>query len=343
MGAATMTTRPGRTNGRKLALKLAFSAVVVAALVALVPWAALTAALAGFPPLTFALVVALFLACHLFGAFKWRMVIAQAGARLPARTAIECYGAGLFANLFLPSIVGGDVLRALLAGRRSGRMEGAILGGTADRLLDLVALGVLALTASAFVGSGRDGMGGTLLVVGVSLAAIGALVAGVVALRLPLRRWPARLRRRIAQVLVALRRQGRRPSVLVRSLLGGVVMQGALVALNALLGRALGLEAPPSAWVFAWALAKLAGLLPASFNGIGVRDGVFAVLFAPLVVAVAGTPAASLPLADVRARALAVSFLWQGVLIVGSLLCGAVWVALRRGAPQLRELEVRHG
>jgi uncharacterized membrane protein YbhN (UPF0104 family) len=342
MGAAADAT-PSRSGRRRIALKLAVSAAIVAAMVALVPWAALRDAIAGFPPSTFLLVAALFLGCHVFGVVKWRMVIRQAGARLRLRDAFECYGAGMFANLFLPSIIGGDVLRALLAGRRSGRMEGAVLGGAADRLLDLIALCVLVVGASAFVGIGRGDMGGTLLAFAAAVVAIGSLVGGVVLLRRPLRRWPARFRRRIAQALVALRRQGRRPSVLVRSLLGGVAMQGALVALNALLGRALGIKAPASAWVFAWALAKLAGLLPASFNGIGVRDGVFAVLFAPLVVTVAGAPAATLPIDDLRARALAASFLWQGVLIAGSLVCGAAWFVLRRGTPRTGELEVRHG
>ena len=33
-------------------------------------------------------------------------------APFPPADALRCYAAGLFANLYLPSIVGGDVLRA---------------------------------------------------------------------------------------------------------------------------------------------------------------------------------------------------------------------------------------
>ncbi|MSR46027.1 MAG: flippase-like domain-containing protein [Planctomycetes bacterium] len=330
------------SSRRKLAFRLAASALVLALLVRMVPWQKLRAALASVPPSTFFLVVLGFVACHLFGVFKWRMVIGQAGARLTLRQSVECYCAGLFSNLFLPSIVGGDVLRALLAGRKSGRMEGAVLGGVADRLLDLMALGVLVVAAGAFVGLDRQGTAGTLLVLVVALSAAAGVVALLVLVRRPLKRWPPRWRRRIAQLLIALRRQGRRPKVLFFSLAGGVAMQGSLIALNAVLGRALGLEASAAAWVFAWSLAKLAGLAPASFNGIGVRDGVFAVLFAPLVVATA------LPFDEVKARALAASFLWQGVLIVGSLFCGAVWLVLRRRSPLATpkinpEMKVRHG
>lgn len=328
---------------RHVAFRLVASGIVVALLVRMVPWRTLADALRGFPPATFALVVAAFLGCHFFGVLKWRMVIGQSGARLPLRDAVECYGGGLFANLFLPSIVGGDVLRALLAGRKSGRMEGAILGGAADRLLDLVALGVLVLLSGVFVGLRRGGTSRTLMLLGAAVAVTVAIVMGALLVKRPLARWPAKLRRRIAQLLIALRRQVRRPSVLARSLLGGIAMQSALVGLNAVLGRALGLEASPAAWVFAWSLAKLAGLAPASFNGIGVRDGVFAVLFAPLVVALKGAPAGSVALDDLKAHALAVSFLWQGVLIVGSLLCGGVWLLLRRGAASgATELGVRH-
>jgi uncharacterized membrane protein YbhN (UPF0104 family) len=338
MGAATTAPDPAR-RWRRFAVRLGASALFVALLVAFVPWRKLVAGFSRVPPAAFAAVVGGFLCCHFFGVFKWRMVIGQAGARLRPAAAIECYAAGLFSNIFLPSIVGGDVLRALLAGKKSGRMAAAILGGGADRLLDLAALGLMVVGAGGLVGLRQEGAQRMLLILGLLVVAAAAVVGAIVLVRRPLAKWPRKLRRRIAQVLIALRRQGRRPLVLVGSLCGAIVMQSGLVALQAVLGRALELDASPAAWIFAWALAKLAGLAPVSFNGIGVRDTAFAMLFVPLVANPAG-----LPREDLFARALAASFVWQAVLIVGSLLSGAVWMAMRRGEPRAAPgATTRHG
>ncbi len=313
-----------KARPHKLLIRLAVSAVVVLLLVRFVPWDKLSQAFSEVPLTTIALVVAGFLGCHLVSTFKWRMVIGVAGAPLPASAAVECYSAGLFSNIFLPSIVGGDVLRALLAGRRSGRMEAAILGGAADRLLDITALGVLALAASFFVGFERSGAMRTLLPLGAALGVVVAIALLVSVSRRPLAKWPPKFRRRIAQVLVALRRQRRKPGTLLISLTGACLIQAAFVGLNALLGAELGIEASASAWLFAASLGKVAGLLPVSFNGIGVRDTAFAMLFVPLV------QNGELSNDDKWARTIAVSVVWQAVILIGSLIAGAIWGLLKR-------------
>jgi len=52
-----------------------------------------------------------YLLAHGIGVLKWRMVVNAAGAELDFLTSAQCYAAGLFGTLFLPSIVGGDVVR----------------------------------------------------------------------------------------------------------------------------------------------------------------------------------------------------------------------------------------
>ena len=46
---------------------------------------------------------------------KWRLLVNAAGGGLSFRTAARAYYMGLFGNTFLPSIVGGDVVRAGVA------------------------------------------------------------------------------------------------------------------------------------------------------------------------------------------------------------------------------------
>ena len=77
-----------------------------------------------------------FIAGHLVGIVKWRRFVNVGRAGLRRLDAILCYSAGLFANLCLPSIVGGDLLRLGLASRLTKRPEAALWGGVMDRATD---------------------------------------------------------------------------------------------------------------------------------------------------------------------------------------------------------------
>ena len=69
-----------------------------------------------------------------------------------ADLAIRAHGAGLFANMFLPSIVGGDVVRAALIIREQKTEMAAIaLGSLADRLNDVLALIIMAGAAGLLI------------------------------------------------------------------------------------------------------------------------------------------------------------------------------------------------
>ena len=60
-----------------------------------------------------------YLAAHVIGAAKYRLVLNMGGAQMTVRNAARCYFAGLFGSLFLPSLIGGDILRIAMALRTS--------------------------------------------------------------------------------------------------------------------------------------------------------------------------------------------------------------------------------
>jgi uncharacterized membrane protein YbhN (UPF0104 family) len=93
-------------------------------------------------------------------------------------------------------------------------------------------------------------------------------------------------------------------------------MQGGFVLLNAAFGRALGIDVPWSVWFLVWPLAKIAGMLPISLGGLGVRDATLAAL-----LALFGVPAA---------LGLVAGLAWQSVVLVGGLLGGVAWWTLKR-------------
>ena len=307
---------PRRGFGRLL-LRVLGSAAVLALLFALLPWEEVRSAASRLTPTLYLAALAGFVGGHVLGALKWRLLIIASlgGAALNARDTAGCYGAGLFANLFLPTVVGGDVVRATLAARSLGRPEAVILGSVADRLIDFASLGLL-ITAGAVV-AGVELTGWTLPVAGVlgflALAAAGIALPAV--LRALLLRLPPRLRRRARRTLVALRHISRRPAPALLAVALSLTMQSIFILVSARLGDAVGAHAPLWAWFVAWPLAKIIAMLPVTLGGLGVRDAALAGLLVPF-----GVPAAF---------GVVASLAWNAVIFGGALLGGVIGWLLR--------------
>jgi glycosyltransferase 2 family protein len=295
---------------------------VFAILFHFLPVAQLGAALASVRPIRFAIILVIYLCAHAIGVLKWRMVVNAAGSRLNFSTSAQCYLGGLFGTLFLPSIIGGDVVRMAVGLRRSPRPAAVLAGNVVDRFIDvaaqatLVAIGLILLPHSVpqpFSALAR----GILLIFG------GILLLIVVAAFL-LRKtvFPGRSRRflrRLARLRHALRSVRERPHILLVGWLLGALVQATFIMLNALLAISCGLILPFRVWLFAWPLAKIAALLPLTQGGMGIREAVLVALLLPFGAR------ASLVLASGLA--------WEGIVIAGGLISGLTAFLLRREDP----------
>jgi glycosyltransferase 2 family protein len=316
--AGAALPRPTVRRGRLL-LRILFSAGVLGLLLVLLPWTEVRSAIARMTLPLYIGGLGAFAIGHVLGASKWRLMMSasMSGARLTVRDTMGCYGAGLFANLFLPTVVGGDVVRAGLAARALGRTEAVVLGSVADRLIDFAALALLISGGVIIGGAALTGWAGPLIGV-TSIVAVGAgALLLPLALRRPLQRWPRRFRRRAGRSLVALRRLARQPHTALLALTLSTTMQALFIVTGAWLGHGVGAHAPLWAWFIAWPLAKAVGMLPVSVGGLGVRDAALAALLVPF-----GVPAA---------YGLVASLAWNGVLIGGALLGGLLALLLRPG------------
>jgi uncharacterized membrane protein YbhN (UPF0104 family) len=251
-------------------------------------------------------VLAGYLATHCIGAAKYRIVVNLAGAGLTYRQAARCYFAGLFGSLFLPSLIGGDVLRAALAMRMGKSKAGVLLGSLTDRIIDVAGLALLAAAGALLVPGGLDSWSRQAFVL---LGGAVVLIVGVIAIAVAAaRRFSYRMRRR----LVRLRRAGRsirqRPSGVAGALVTGVLAQLIFIVLSIVLAEACGLHLGFRAWLFAWPLAKLSAALPITQGGIGVREAALAALLLPF-----GAPAA---------LTVAAGLAWESIVIGGALAGG---------------------
>lgn len=297
-------------------IRVAVSLGLLTVIAILLPWGKVWQSLRELPPLVWVGVLAGFLLGHLLGVFKWRLFVNTGRAGLGLVDAVHCYAAGLFANLCLPSIVGGDVLRLALAGRFTRRPEAALWGGVMDRVTDVTTLAVLVTVGGLLAHDALPGWGGQVVGIAMLLGLGFAALALPFVLRRPINRWPRRLRRPVGRSLVALRRMARRPG---RALVGfafSLTIQGSFVLLNAWLGAGIGVHPPLAAWFFAWPMAKVVSLLPISLGGLAVREASLAALLAPF----------GIPLE----LGVLTSLLWQTVLISGGLVGGALWYLLGR-------------
>jgi glycosyltransferase 2 family protein len=295
-----------RAGLRTWIVRLLLSAVVLTAVVAVLPREDLWAAMRAVPPGRWLLVLLGFLLGHVVTAFKWR-VLMGGGQRIPPRLWLRAHFSGLIANLWLPTVAGGDVVRAALVMRHVESPQRVAVASVVDRVIDTGALLILAVTGLLWSHTAWT-LARPVLIGVAAVAAVGTAVAIPLLFWLRKRHATAGLPGRLAQAVVAMSREPLRPAA---ALVMSVLMQGNFILLSSWLGDAAGVRAPFAAWLVAWPLAKLTALLPVSLGGLGVREAALVVFMRPFGAA----PAA----------VLAAGILWQGVLVTSGLVG---WVVL---------------
>jgi glycosyltransferase 2 family protein len=300
-----------------VAVRLGGSAVVLALLFYFVPFGEAWHALRRLPPSTWLWVLGAYLCLHLIGVSKYKLMLNGADAGLNFVQAARCYFAGLFSTLFLPSVVGGDVVKAAMALRLSRSRAGALLGTFLDRMLDATALMALAALGAALAPTlGSADRRGFLLILEI-LAAI-AVVGAIAMALMPWRKFSYRIRRRLVRLRRAWQAISRRPRRVVAALGLAFVVQLGFLTLTTVIGAACGLHLPYRSWLFAWPLAKISAFAPVGQAGIGVREAALAAFLAPFG-AVAGA-------------VVGVGLAWDTIIIAGGLIAGLITLVAGRFA-----------
>jgi uncharacterized membrane protein YbhN (UPF0104 family) len=253
--------------------------------------------------------VGLFLGMQLIGARRWQLYGKDLGFEQTFSQYCTYTFIGMYFNLLLPTLIGGDVARVWYLNGQSGRKWPALTSVFLERVN-----GVAVLIATACVGW---------LVCPVELpswmtaSVWGSAVLAVLGLAsVPLlRHWP-RLsvqRRDQLQTLASLLWS---PRTLIESTLLSVLVQAAGVLILWCLGTGLGLDVPIAYYAVLGPMVSLLMLLPVSVNGMGVREGATVLFLLPLGV---DEPAA-----------LSLAFLWFTTGIAGSLVGGVVYLVRPR-------------
>lgn len=278
-------------------IRAGVSGAVVAILLAIIPIDAVIDALRRTSPWTWSASVVIFFAGHYLNAMKLRLLLGPSPGLTSA--CVRAQYAGLVANLGLPGLAGGDLVRAAYLTPLVG-VTRAASAGIADRVIDTFTVLVLVAVALPLAGM-PPGIESVVRGTGpwIAAGAVGLFVAYLVVSRLTRSGGVA------GDIVTAWSALMRRTPALAGAVAISLVVQSAFVMTNVWLARQVGVTTELPAWFVAWPLSKLIAVLPISLGGIGVREAALVSLLAPY-----GAP---------REAVLASGILWQAVLIVTGL------------------------
>ena len=225
-------------------------------------------------PAYFAAAVALYLVGQAMCAYRWQILAALLKVHGRYREFLAYTFVGMFTNLFVPGLLGGDAARSVYLGRRHGRLGEAIASVVADRGLGLISLFWLAAIAAMFLNFAplpRSVIEPTIAVGAIAMA--GFLVAPLVARVIHL--MPRPIRRAGGMVAPYLHH----PAALVPAIALSILLQIGLAFCQYLLAAGLGMTVPLSLFILCVPIANVFASLPLTLNGLGIRESAYLVLF----------------------------------------------------------------
>jgi uncharacterized protein (TIRG00374 family) len=154
--AALLPTPPAlrRRFGVTHWLRLAISLALILWIVRAVEWRDLARTVRATDPVYLALSLVADQVLVLISAWKWQILLRARSQHASLATCYRLYLIGFFFSTFLPTNVGGDVVRAYSMGRRTGRATDALASVFVERFTGITALVVFALIGIPFSGHG---------------------------------------------------------------------------------------------------------------------------------------------------------------------------------------------
>jgi uncharacterized protein (TIRG00374 family) len=245
--------------------------------------------------------LALYFLQMLVSTWRWNVLLVPQGFDIGHKRLLSSYLVATFFNNFLPSNIGGDVVRIR---DTAGPAKSKTLAATVvliDRgigLMGLVLVAAVGATVAGGVGTAPSLpvwlWAGFLLATLVSAPAVIA-PAGVGKLLQPLTVFhPEWVGDRIARVTEVLGRFRERPASLFNAFGGAVVVQALLVLFYTAVARALGSQIAISHLAVIVPISFIMQMVPVSVNGFGVREATFSFYFSRLHLPIESAMALSL-------------------------------------------------
>jgi uncharacterized protein (TIRG00374 family) len=237
-------------------------------------------------------------------AYKWKLLAGAADFKGNLKDYIDYYFTGMFFNLFLPTTVGGDIVKCyyLSKGDLEKRKAAAIYSVLADRITGITALIWLAAVVIFLPVSIIVPFAIKLFIFLISLSII--IFAPVFPALCGILKNNSRINNFLSDINV----YWHSPLLITRALCWSAVFHLIIVVIHILIGYAIGIKVPVLYYFIIYPMSSLAGFLPISFNGIGPREATY-IYFLTLI----GIKSSA---------ALAFGIFWFGIVLMSSLIGG---------------------
>jgi uncharacterized membrane protein YbhN (UPF0104 family) len=270
-------------------------------------------------PVWLAAALLLYLVMILASAWRWSLLLHAQHLRIPYSFLTSSYLVATFLNNFLPSNIGGDVIRIADTARIAGSKTLATTVVLIDRGIGLLGLALMAATGASLMQRLSVGpVGPRMLWAGFCVGAIVATPAllmpeSMTRLLAPLRvfhqEW---VDQRIAKLTAALTKFKETPTAVAGCFLGAVIVQTVLVLFYLAIAHSMNIPVGFAELAVIVPVSFIVQMIPVSLNGFGVREATFGFYFTRL----------GLPLES----ALLVSFMGAALIMLFSLSGGLVYI-----------------
>lgn len=298
-------------------LQLILSVTLLAWLFNRVGLNVIVSTLAGVSWNWYVLAFLLFLGNVLLRAYRWYLLVSALEQEIPYGRLIYLYFVGFFFNNFIPSGFGGDVVKVISLQQDRAPGAEALSSVVVDRLTGLIGSASIAFVVLAwnriqfwFGASAADLDLPPLLLLATVVICLGAPL-GFIFIRwidplelmgslMPFTQ-PITSRSGLRRFVHTIRRYP--PGALISALSVSIPFTIGLVAIQYAIARALSVQVPFYVFPLFVPIIAIINVLPISFNGLGMREGVYQFLFVPVGVSSASAIAMSLAFYFLRVTA----------------------------------------
>ena len=269
--------------------------------------------------------LALYLVMMLVSTWRWQLLLRAQHVSLGFGRLLNSFLVAVFANNFLPSNIGGDVIRIrdTAPATRSKTLATTVV--LVDRGIGVMGIAFVAACGSSLAAQRSEAIGpigpavlwtGLLVVLGFGILVLAMPHRLALVLR-PLRVFHSEwVDQRIDTLVAALLRFRKSPGTMLAGFAGGIAVQAILVGYYAAVALAIHLAVPLGHLAILVPVSFIVQMMPFSLNGLGVREATFGFYLSQI-----GIPLES---------AMALSFIGAGLVMLFSMSGAAAYLTRRR-------------
>lgn len=285
------------------------------------------AALKSADPRIFVFAVLIFIAAMLVACVRLRLIAKVQSIHLTFPEAASLTYVGYFFNNFLPTAIGGDVVKAYYLSKKCENNTGSYTSVFIDRALGLITMIFMAFIALFFVQAevvSNSIKYAVYIITGISVLAIIFLLNKTIAKFFSrLLSFVGPLENQLRKAYNAIHSYKHHTALMSQAFIASVIGQLMLFSCMGILALSIGSRISPIAVLIRMPVVSMVSLLP-SINGLGVREGSTVFVFTPLIG---------------ESNAFAISILMIAIMLINSIIGGLIYLFSPHFKVKLKEIE----